>query len=139
MGTENIFVDTHCHLDDEQFVNDLEDTITRAKIAGVTRIINFGGDFKTSFNAVNLTKREGLFAGVGIHPEEIDDFLTTENAEYKIAELAKNDKKLAWIIIGKKIWNGENFRKKFLLLNLISLVNFTCRFVFMTERHMATH
>ena len=95
MGTENIFVDTHCHLDDEQFVNDLEDTITRAKIAGVIRIINFGGDFKTSFNAVNLTKREGLFAGVGIHPEEIDDFLTTENAEYKIAELAKNDKVVA--------------------------------------------
>ena len=89
------FVDTHCHLDDEKFAEDLIEVIERAKSAGVTRIINFGGDFRTSNNAVNLTEHEGLFAGVGIHPEEIDDYTANDDAEYKLVELAKKNKVVA--------------------------------------------
>ena len=94
---ENIFVDTHCHLDDEKFADDLEEVIKRAKAAGVTRIINFGGDFKTSNNAVRLTEYEGLFAGVGIHPEEIDDVANMSESEfsYELAELAQKNKVVA--------------------------------------------
>ena len=87
-------IDTHCHLDDEQFADDLNEVIERAKSVGVTKIINFGGDFKTSNNAVNLAVHEGLFAGVGIHPEEIDDF-SDKNSDYKLVELAQKNKVVA--------------------------------------------
>ncbi len=88
------FVDTHCHLDDEKFSDDLIEVIERAKIAGVQRIINFGGDLKTSAAAVELANRfSGNYAGVGIHPEEIADF--DKNSAEKIIELAKNKKVVA--------------------------------------------
>ena len=106
------FVDTHCHLDDAQFAEDLTDVIERAKSIGVTRIINFGGDIKTSDNAVDLTQYEGLFAGVGIHPEEIDDFLN-DGADYRIAELAQKDKVVAIGEIGLDYhWEKDTERRE---------------------------
>lgn len=83
--------DTHCHLDDDKFAGDLEEVIERAKSVGVTRIINFGGDIRTSENAVRLTEHEGLFAGVGIHPEEVE----AQNDLDRIIELAEHDKVVA--------------------------------------------
>jgi len=89
------FVDTHCHLDDEKFNDDLEETIDRAKSAGVTRIIDFGSSLKSSEVAVKLSKEhEGIFAGVGVHPEEIDDFLNADVVNV-IVNLAKNKKVVA--------------------------------------------
>lgn len=88
------FVDTHCHLDDEKFTDDLAAVIERAKNAGVTRIINFGSTLKSSVKVVELTEKfNGLFAGVGIHPEEIADF--DKNSAEKIFELAANKKVVA--------------------------------------------
>ena len=88
------FVDTHCHLDDEKFLEDLAEVVERAKIVGVNRIINFGGDLKTSTAAIWLTEKfAGMFAGVGVHPEEIADF--DKNSVEKIIELAKNKKVVA--------------------------------------------
>ena len=97
MESKNEFVDTHCHLDDEKFTEDLIEVIERARSVGVTRIINFGGDFKTSNNAVNLTVHDGLFAGVGIHPEEIDDVanISENDFTYKLSELAQKNKVVA--------------------------------------------
>ncbi len=90
-----IFVDTHCHLNDEQFSDDLNEVIERAKKNGVRRIINFGAKFSDSKLAVELAnENEELFAGVGIHPEEIDEF-KIENAEEKLIELAQNKKVVA--------------------------------------------
>ena len=40
METKNIFIDTHCHLDDEKFTEDLNEVIERAISVGVKRIIN---------------------------------------------------------------------------------------------------
>ncbi|MBR1395992.1 MAG: TatD family hydrolase, partial [Selenomonadaceae bacterium] len=42
MNNKNNFVDTHCHLNDKQFADDLDDVIARANLVGVNRIINFG-------------------------------------------------------------------------------------------------
>ena len=89
------FVDTHCHLDDDKFKDDLIEAIERAKSAGVTRIIDFGSSLKSSEIAAQLaTEHEEIFAGVGIHPEEIDDF-SKSNVVDKLVELTKNDKVIA--------------------------------------------
>ena len=109
----NNFIDTHCHLDDDKFNDDLEDVIERAKLAGVNRIINFGSTLNSSIKVVKIAdKYDELFAGVGIHPEEVDDFLLDET-ENKIAKLAENKKVVAIGEIGLDYhWEKDTERRE---------------------------
>ena len=105
------FVDTHCHLNDEKFSEDLLEVLERAKISGVNRIINFGDTLKSSAAVVELaTKFEELYAGVGIHPEEISGF--NENSTEKIIELAKNKKVVAIGEIGLDYYWEKDSEKR---------------------------
>lgn len=89
-----MFIDTHCHLEDENFSADRAEVIERAKLSGVERIINFGSTLKSSEAVVALAKNfSELYAGVGIHPEEIDDF--DANTCARLAELAAVKKVVA--------------------------------------------
>ena len=89
------FVDTHCHLTDEKFAEDLNEVVERAKNVGVNRIINFGSTLEDSAEVVRLAENfGGMFAGVGIHPEEVENFYENNSVE-KIFELAKNKKVVA--------------------------------------------
>ena len=64
-------VDTHTHLNDKKFLGQEKEVLDRAQAAGVTRLINFGDTMESSERAVALSSEfEGVFAGVGIHPEE---------------------------------------------------------------------
>ncbi len=88
------FVDTHCHLDDEKFSEDTAEVVARAETVGVRRIINFGGDIAHSEAVVELAgKFDGLFAGVGIHPEEIAGF--EKSWLERVVELTANEKVVA--------------------------------------------
>ena len=89
-----MFIDTHCHLEDENFSADRAEVLSRAKAAGVERIINFGSTLESSVAVTELAKNfSELFAGVGIHPEEIDGF---DNATCdKLAALAAEKKVVA--------------------------------------------
>ena len=90
------FVDTHCHLTDEKFSADVEEVFQRAKNLGVNRVINFGSTLKDSAEVVALAEKfSGMFAGVGVHPEEVQDFNDEKFAEEKIIELAQKNKVVA--------------------------------------------
>ena len=106
-----MFIDTHCHLEDENFSDDRAAVIERAKIAGVERIINFGSTMQSSIAVTELTKNfSELFAGVGVHPEEIDNF--DENSCTKLAELASNEKVIAIGEIGLDYhWEKDSERR----------------------------
>ncbi len=68
-------VDTHAHLTFPEFESDLAETIERAKSAGVNKIINIGTDLEHIAKAIELTEKfEGLFASVGLHPHEAENF-----------------------------------------------------------------
>ena len=43
--------DSHCHLDDQSFAQDLDAVIERARNAGVTRMMTIGVNKKTSAQA----------------------------------------------------------------------------------------
>lgn len=74
-------VDTHTHLNDEKFAGDVEETIARARAAGVTRLINMGDTMASSERAVALAAAHaGLYAGVGIHPEEAYEMTAADDA-----------------------------------------------------------
>ena len=91
------FVDTHAHLNDGKFVDDVEAVIARAREFGVTRIINMGDTMASSALVVNMADTyEGLFAAVGIHPEEAHEL-----SEKDIDQLA------AWAEHPKVVAIGE--------------------------------
>ena len=117
------FTDTHCHLEDEKFSDDLPDVLSRAKNSGVSRIINFGSTLESSELVTELAgKFDFLFAGVGIHPEETENFFENGTPD-KLAELAKNKKVVAIGEIGldyhwEKSSEGREIQKKIFVAQL---------------------
>jgi TatD DNase family protein len=68
-----MFVDSHCHLDDERFADDLDAVLDRAAAAGVTRILTIGtGDGPPEIDrAVSLADRyPQVYASIGVHPHD---------------------------------------------------------------------
>ncbi|MBV9357215.1 MAG: TatD family hydrolase, partial [Chloroflexi bacterium] len=64
-------VDTHAHLMDEAFAEDLPAALERAQAAGVAQLVCVGYDLATSRAAVELAMRyPNLRAAVGIHPND---------------------------------------------------------------------
>jgi TatD DNase family protein len=74
-------IDTHCHLHDARFDDDRAAAISRARDAGIGRMISVGCDIKDSERAIATASEYDLFASVGIHPHEAadvpDDYLQT--------------------------------------------------------------
>lgn len=61
--------DTHAHLDDRDFQQDLEAILERASAAGVSKIISIGTTLESSARAVALAERfPQIYAAVGWHP-----------------------------------------------------------------------
>ena len=66
-------IDTHCHLDGEEFKEDLEQVIVRAKEAGVEAIGVPGIDLKSCETVIEVCHRYPgyCFPMLGLHPEEV--------------------------------------------------------------------
>lgn len=69
------FVDTHTHLDDDQFVGELEAVVERSLNAGVTRIINIGYEPARWPTTIELGRRfPSTSIALGLHPQNADQF-----------------------------------------------------------------
>ena len=69
-------IDTHCHIQTEEFDEDRDEVLARAREAGVETLIVVGGagDLSTNDLAVRLAdEHEGLYATVGMHPHDAKD------------------------------------------------------------------
>jgi TatD DNase family protein len=65
-------IDTHAHLDDEQFGDDLPAVLERALAAGVCRIVTIATSAASSYTCVALAARHSaLAASVGIQPNNV--------------------------------------------------------------------
>ncbi len=64
-----MLIDTHCHLDDERYNDDIEEVLENAKSKGVEKFIIPGADPKTLQRAVELAEKyESVYFAVGVHP-----------------------------------------------------------------------
>jgi TatD DNase family protein len=66
-------IDSHCHLDFDDFAQDLPAVLERARQAGLQAMIciGSGSDLATAERAAGLAAREpDIFAAVGIHPHD---------------------------------------------------------------------
>lgn len=98
-----VLIDSHCHIDGEQFDADRDEVVQRAKDAGVAAMLNVGtGDPHTDDfrRAVAVAERyDNVFASVGVHPH--DAKLYDDKAEAHLIELVKSSEKIiAWGEIG---------------------------------------
>ncbi len=84
--TCHCFVDTHCHLNFEQFAADREEVIRRAETAGVIAFINPAVDLRTSREARTLAHRfPSVFALAGVHPNSATEVNAAGLAELRVA------------------------------------------------------
>ncbi|MBT4485629.1 MAG: TatD family hydrolase [Candidatus Latescibacteria bacterium] len=89
-----MLIDTHAHLDFDDFNNDRDEVIERAHRAGISHIINPGCNVATSQNAVLLSETyDMVYAAVGIHPNSTSEALPGDNLE--IARLAEHPRVVA--------------------------------------------
>lgn len=89
-----MFFDTHAHLNDPKFKDDLPETLERAKANGVKFIVNVGYDLASSVKAVEIAQNyQECYAAVGIHPH--DAKRVTEDTLEELKKLAQQDKVVA--------------------------------------------
>ncbi|USK80495.1 TatD family hydrolase [Peribacillus frigoritolerans] len=86
--------DTHVHVNAEQFNEDLEDVIERAKEAGVDNMVVVGFDRPTIIRAMELIETyDFMYAAIGWHPVDAIDM--TEDDLQWIEELSNHPKVVA--------------------------------------------
>lgn len=98
-----ILIDSHCHIDGEQFDADRDEVVQRAADAGVAAMLNIGtgdphsDDFR---RAVAVAERyDNVYCSVGVHPH--DAKLYDDKAEQHLIDLVRSsDKVIAWGEIG---------------------------------------
>ncbi len=87
-------IDSHCHIDTEQFSEDWEQVVSDAIDSGVEYIIVPGIEPKTFSRLIEVTDSHSrLFRGIGIHPHNAND--CNSSALKSVEELSNSDKVVA--------------------------------------------
>jgi len=118
-------IDTHAHIDFSDFNFDREILLEECNKQGI-KIINPGTNLETSSQSVVLAKKfSNIYAGVGLHPQNIkSQFLKFDSLEKKEQEfdyfaykkLAQNEKVVAIGEAGLDFWNQPKSKEKRLLM-----------------------
>lgn len=132
----NLF-DSHSHYNDERFDEDREKIILETLNEGVSNFIVAGYNIESSKKAVEIAKMyEGIYATVGISPNDLDEIKSINDIQENINELESiinnnlNTNKIVGIgEIGLDYhWNKENkqiqkgiFKKQIELANNVNL------------------
>jgi len=70
-----MIIDTHCHLDDERYKDDLDQVLENAKGKGVEKFIIPGADAETLERAVAIAEQyDDVYFAVGVHPYDIENY-----------------------------------------------------------------
>ena len=106
-----MLIDSHAHLDMDDYKNDLESVINRASEGGVERIITIGIDLASSIKALELANRYNfIYSTVGFHPHDAD--MVSDDHLKELQALAKEKKVVAWGEIGLDFFKNRSQREK---------------------------
>ena len=65
-------IDSHCHLDHEPLLSNLDDIIKRSKIAGISKVLTICTTLNSFIKIKEIIKRDEMIYGTyGIHPHEV--------------------------------------------------------------------
>ncbi|MBD1148774.1 TatD family hydrolase [Pelagibacterales bacterium SAG-MED30] len=84
-------IDSHCHLDHEPLLSNIDSVIERSKSAGITKILTICTTLN-SFNKIKklVLKDKIIYGTYGIHPHETKNDIV--NSDLIINEISNNDK-----------------------------------------------
>ncbi len=78
-----MIVDTHCHLDDPRYQEDIQSVLDRAHSQGVEKFIIPGADPETLSRAVELAEKyDSIYFAVGVHPYDAKQYDRAELLPY---------------------------------------------------------
>lgn len=87
-------IDSHAHLQDERFQEDIDEVIERAFSSGVSHIACIGYDLASSRQAITWAESDPRFlAVVGIHPHEANNY--TDHDLAALYEMARHPRVVA--------------------------------------------
>ena len=121
-------IDTHCHLNDEKLVNNVENILNDCKQKNINKMICVGYDLQSSCVAVDLAnKHESIYACIGVHPHDSQYY--NDQIEDKLVELATHKKVVGFGEIGldyyyklsQKNIQKEVFERQLILANKLKL------------------
>ena len=123
-----MFIDTHVHLNADQYENDVEEVITRALDAGVEKMVVVGFDRKTIDKAMELTEQYPfIYAVVGWHPVDAIDcteedlaWIESLAAHPKVVGIGETGLDYYWDKSPKEV-QQEVFRKQIRLAQKVGL------------------
>jgi TatD DNase family protein len=94
-----MLIDSHAHLEMNDFDDDIDEVIARAKKSGIGYIVTVGVNLEDSERAVLIADRyDMVYAVVGIHPHDAESI--NEKTYDSIKKLAKRNKVVAYGEIG---------------------------------------
>jgi len=89
-----MLIDSHAHLQDKDFSEDLEQVLERAREANLEKIICIGFDYESSCEAVKMAQQyPQIYAVVGIHPHDAKTLTSEITAQ--LFDLARDPKVVA--------------------------------------------
>jgi TatD DNase family protein len=83
----HVLFDSHCHLTDERFAEDVDQVIANAMTAGVLRMVSIASTPDDAEAALEIAERhDNVWATVGVHPHSVAD--VGRDAISRVADLA---------------------------------------------------
>jgi len=117
-----MIIDTHIHLYDSRYQDDLDNIINEAIENDVKKMIIVGYDYNSSLKAIEMAKEyDFMYAAVGLHPSEVKE----ENDIDWVKELVKFPKVIAIGEIGLDYYWDKTYQEqqKNVFIKQISIAN----------------
>lgn len=106
-----MLIDSHAHLEMEQFDNDRQEVIERACLAGVEYIITVGTNPAFGEKAISIAKQyKNIFVSLGIHPHEAAT--ADDKSLAQMADFARQPEVVAYGEIGLDFFRNLSPREK---------------------------
>ena len=108
------WIDTHCHIDGEEFAEDRELVIERAREAGVGKVFVPAIDLPTSERIIDLCRQypDYLYPMVGLHPEEVRADWREQLSAIRNLLLAEGQKLIAIGEVGLDYYWSREFEQE---------------------------
>ena len=85
-------IDSHCHLDHEPLLENLDQVIKRSKNVGITKLLTICTTLDSFTQIKNIVKKDPIIYGTfGIHPHETEGSINV-NKDFIIKEVSLNDR-----------------------------------------------
>ena len=79
-----MLVDSHCHLDFNDFEEDFDEILERARANGVTAMLNAGNNIDELDNQLALSEKYPfIYTAVGVHPDNASEYESLTAADLR--------------------------------------------------------